>query len=161
MVLQNYWAWHKYIQTTVTSAVTLQGVKDMSGNTVTQLYGGSNQWRSNSILNSLVALVFGTGTTAPTAEDYALETDATASFVASLTTLVNYDSAKNEFIFSATVTNTTADDIIISEIGVRKGIYSTTTDTPQNVLFAREVLQTPITVAAGETKTINYVWTMQ
>lgn len=161
MVLQNYWAWHKYIQTTVTSAVTLQGVKDMSGNTVTQLYGGSNQWRSNSILNSLVALVFGTGTTAPTAEDYALETDATASFVASLTTLVNYDSAKNEFIFSATVTNTTADDIIISEIGVRKGIYSTTTNTPQNVLFAREVLQTPITVAAGETKTINYVWTMQ
>lgn len=161
MVLQNYWAWHKYIQTTATSAVTLQGVKDMSGNTVTQLYGGSNQWRSNSILNSLVALVFGTGTTAPTAEDYALETDATASFVASLTTLVNYDSAKNEFIFSATVTNTTADDIIISEIGVRKGIYSTTTNTPQNVLFAREVLQTPITVAAGETKTINYVWTMQ
>lgn len=176
MILQNYWAWRAQTQTgyTTASKTGVTGITDMTGTAVTALYYSTstttdakkamsmNDMLSYSITDTTeLSLVFGSGNTTPTVLDYALDTDESANLTATGTNAFEYASDKLQIVFAYTVTNNTASEITLTEIGVKKKIYGTSKETPSNVLLAREILSTPISVGADETKSINYVWTMQ
>ena len=174
MILQNYWAWRAQTQNTnTTSNITgITGITDMTGTAVTTIMRGtgssvaapnnSNNTLSNGVTNATaLALVFGSGDTTPTALDYALDTDETTNLTATGTNTFSYASDKMEIVFAYTIRNNSANSITIKEVGIKKQIYTTSISTTVDVLLAREVFSSPITIAAGETKTINYTWTMQ
>lgn len=99
---------------------------------------------------------FGTGTTPATADDYTLEspiTDGTLSFhnAATVSGVANSDHYRYSMTYD--VTNTGSEDITVSEIGLfslnaSSGLWQS--------LLDHTVLETPITVPAGQTVPINY-----
>lgn len=170
MVLQNYWAWRAQTQNNAaTSTLTgITGITDMTGTAVTTLYSsssGAGIW-NNRVLSSsrsditYLRLVFGSGDTTPTVLDYDLAADESANLTLVGMNSINYASDRMEIVFPYTATNNTASDIELKEVGIVKKV-TTTNGVYADVLIAREVLSSPITIAAGETKTINYTWTMQ
>lgn len=172
MVLQNYWAWKKIVEQTMsTGSVSASGMKAIDGTSPINVYTGyvqscallfSTVYGAGTYAGHKTYILLGSGTTEPAATDYSLETDESANFTITGTNTTNYDSGSLQILFALTATNTSASDITISEIGVMKQIQrASNTDQANQVLLTRDVLNTPITFAAGETKTINYVWTMQ
>lgn len=107
----------------------------------------------------------GTGTTAPTADDYCLETDVTSSFTSAVSSVSFTTNAEGHFVITVTWsgTNATSSDIVLTEIGVVKVLGDKTNTsstgasgmTMRTVMMARHVLATPVTVAAGQGTTIT------
>lgn len=99
-------------------------------------------------------IIIGTGTTPPTVNDYKLENQITSGF-GSTTSFPNNDSAvynAKGIVSCCTITNSSqTDDLVINEIGYIKGRAGY-----WNILYDRIVLDTPITIAPGVTKTIEY-----
>ena len=110
-----------------------------------------------------VKMVFGTGTTPAKYTDYKLENPITEGITGVEYYVVrsyNEDSNNYESIITATFTSTI--DTTITEVGLVKSIFDA--DNPSyseyasyyyNVLAAREVLEAPIEVKAGETFTVS------
>lgn len=110
-----------------------------------------------------VKMVFGTGTTPAKYTDYKLENPITEGITGVeyyVAKSYNEDSNNYESIITATFTSTI--DTTITEVGLVKSIFDK--DNPSwaeyaphyyNVLAAREVLETPIEVKAGETFTVS------
>lgn len=110
-----------------------------------------------------VKMVFGTGTTPAKYTDYKLENPITEGITGVEYYVVrsyNEDSNNYEAIITATFTSTI--NTTITEVGLVKSIFDN--DNPiyseyasyyYNVLAAREVLETPIDVKAGETFTVS------
>ena len=110
-----------------------------------------------------VKMVFGTGTTPAKYTDYKLENPITEGITGVeyyVAKSYNEDSNNYEAIITATFTSTI--DATITEVGLVKSIFDK--DNPSwaeyaahyyNVLAAREVLETPIDVKAGETFTVS------
>lgn len=108
-------------------------------------------------------MVFGTGTTPAKYTDYKLENPITEGITGVdyyVAKSYNEDSNNYESIITATFTSTIA--TTITEVGLVKSIFDK--DNPSwaeyashyyNVLAAREVLETPIDVKAGETFTVS------
>ena len=99
-------------------------------------------------------IIIGTGTTPPTVNDYKLENQITSGF-GSTTSFPNSVSAvynAKGIVSCCTITNSSqTDNLVINEIGYiksRAGYW--------NILYDRIVLDTPITIAPGATKTIEY-----
>ena len=99
-------------------------------------------------------IIIGTGTTPPTVNDYKLENQITSGF-GSTTSFPNSDSAvynARGIVSCCTITNSSqTDNLVINEIGYIKskaGYW--------NILYDRIVLDTPITIAPGATKAIEY-----
>lgn len=153
-------------------------IKDISGNNLQYLVGTNFNPAYFSYTQALNAFVtaarpflqwtalVGTGTTEPTADDYVLESDVTSSF-ANVSTSVNYTTDEDGH-FVATMTwagtNTSGQDITITEIGARKPLYksstatvgvSDVTTTASQCLMIRHILQTPVTVEAGSGTSIT------
>lgn len=99
-------------------------------------------------------IIIGTGTTPPTVNDYKLENQITSGF-GSTTSFPNNDSAvynAKGIVSCCTITNSSqTDNLVINEIGYIKGRAGY-----WNILYDRIVLDTPITIAPGATKTIEY-----
>lgn len=99
-------------------------------------------------------IIIGTGTTPPTVNDYKLENQITSGF-GSTTSFPNSDSAvynAKGIVSCCTITNSSqTDNLVINEIGYIKGRAGY-----WNILYDRIVLDTPITIAPGATKTIEY-----
>ena len=105
----------------------------------------------------------GTGSTAPTADDYKLEAVIASGITASdPSRYVNVDSDGNPYIqLIYTLTNTTSSDITINEIGyiqtMRTSNTAGTSATAASYLMLdRTVLSTPVTVPANGTAAIKY-----
>ena len=110
-----------------------------------------------------VKMVFGTGNTPAKYTDYKLENPINEGITGVeyyVAKSYNEDSNNYEAIITATFTSTI--DTTISEVGLVKSIFDK--DNPSwaeyaahyyNVLAAREVLETPIDVKAGETFTVS------
>lgn len=110
-----------------------------------------------------VKMVFGTGNTPAKYTDYKLENPINEGITGVdyyVAKSYNEDSNNYEAIITATFTSTI--DTAISEVGLVKSIFDN--DNPSyieyasyyyNVLAAREVLDTPIDVKAGETFTVS------
>lgn len=177
MILQNYWVWLKQVWQNVSGSADITGVTGlyyMTGTAITTFPARCKDYlqschnlllayTTNVATNGNINLALGSGTTDVTATDYTMATDETSNFTITGTVTLNHASNKLEIVFACEVTNTTAADITLTEIGIRKPITAnySSYNLAGYILFARDILDTPITVAAGETKTINYVWTMQ
>ena len=115
-----------------------------------------NSW-AKSITGTGVS--FGTGTTPATASDYVLESilgdnKINVSTPSSIS-FSRYDTYE-EYTVTFGVTNKTADAITISEMGLTAMPYSPNSGSNYFVLVDRTVLDTPITIPAGQSKQITY-----
>ena len=102
---------------------------------------------------------FGTGTTPATASDYVLESilddkKINVSTPSSIS-FSRYDTYE-EYTVTFGITNKTADAIAISEIGLTAMPYSPYNGNNVFALVDRTVLETPITIPAGQSKQITY-----
>lgn len=116
-----------------------------------QLFGGKSK------------IVLGTGTTPVKYTDYTLEspiTDGIAGVEYYVARSYNEENNTYEVIITATLTSSI--DTTVSEVGIVKAIFDNdyyanfqNASYYYNVLAAREVLETPIDVKAGETFTVS------
>lgn len=142
-------------------------------------YYGSNVAGTSSygLLSSLTAhgssassgIALGTGTTAPTDEDYTIESIISSGLSFSATPHTNeaYDSTNDVYsiYLDLTIANSSAEAITISELCFFVYIYgmtslgvtvSTAASNRNCTLVDRTILETPVTIPAGESKTIRY-----
>lgn len=101
-------------------------------------------------------LMLGTGTTAPTADDYRLESPITTNLSCDSVSVSRTSLIKT---YTATFTNSGSSDITVTEVGFMIYIfynYSNTTENSDHFLMDRTVLDTPITIPAGESRTVTY-----
>ena len=113
-----------------------------------------NNWAKST---TEVGVSFGTGTTPATASDYALESilgDTQISVAAP--NAVSYSQADTYEEYSVTfgITNKTTEAITISEVGLTAAPVIGNPD--KYALVDRTVLDTPITIPAGQSKQITY-----
>lgn len=110
---------------------------------------------STSGSNNTLYLKVGTGTTTPTGNDYEL---ATVNTDISCDVVDAGVSANYTKIYTATFSNPTSSDIVVTEVGLYGNVIFWNYGTPNYIdcLFDRTVLSTPITIPAGESKTITY-----
>jgi hypothetical protein len=100
--------------------------------------------------------MLGTGTTAPTADDYRLESPITTNLSCDSVSVSRTSLIKT---YTATFTNSGSSDITVTEVGFMIYIfynYSSTTENSDHFLMDRTVLETPITIPAGESRTVTY-----
>lgn len=114
--------------------------------------------------NAYDGIYVGTGSTAPTENDYALESVISSGITGSISKTNIYDQT-NEVVgirFTLTLSNTTSEDIAVSEVAkcVRFNTASTSWGNPNAgsrcVMIDRSVLAEPVTVPAGEAAVIYY-----
>lgn len=104
--------------------------------------------------NANLWLKVGTGTTAPTENDYEL---AAVNTDVSCDSVIVGISANYKKTYTAIFSNPTSSDIIVTEVGLYGNImYNSQNDFYMDVLLDRTVLTTPITIPAGESKAITY-----
>ncbi len=146
-----------------TSGANVNYIGETMGNTSSYrarpfgaLINSFNHMATNSGTLGTTFMKIGTGTTEPTESDYNLEvenTNVTCAIVSCGT------SDKLTKIYTATFSNATENDVVITEIGLF-GCFSTYDDDmgdiPLNFLLDRTILNTPITIPAGEIKPITY-----
>lgn len=134
------------------SSVTLV---DSDGNNTTN----SGAFNINAIINALnhlgeqessgvSTIKVGTGTTTPTQNDYDIKNKATG--ITCNSTSIGFTSNLTK-TYTATFSNSTASDINITELGL-----FVTNDSEKTFLLDRTVLSTPITIPAGQSKSITY-----
>lgn len=104
-------------------------------------------------------LIIGTGTTPPTVNDYDLENQIISGFSATTnfprvgnSADVNNICDSRKLVATLTVTNTSSEDLVISELGYIRGSSSNS----KQALYDRIVFDTPVTIAPNETKTFEY-----
>lgn len=111
---------------------------------------------TRSVASSLTSGIhIGSGDTLPTEDDYKLETQITSGISAgSATVSISHENGNPYVNFIVTLTNTTANDIVIKEVGFAQTLYcgdtqgaSATTNTV--LLLDRTVLENPLTVPAN------------
>ena len=102
----------------------------------------------------MYGIFFGTGTTLPTREDYTLESPITNGTLSSSCggVLKGLDADQARLYATHEVKNSGSTDVTITEVGV----FGCASDTSTNVfLLDRTVLDTPITIPAGQSKSIT------
>ena len=110
-----------------------------------------------------VGIVLGSGTTPATENDYRIETPVTgvSASISGSNSLISGNPART---YTIEVTNNNASSVTISEVAYIQKVScantleSSTTYT-KNVCFDRTLLSSPVTIGAGETKTIAYTLT--
>ena len=115
-----------------------------------------NSWSKSTIMSGVS---FGTGTTPATVSDYFLESILTETQInVSTPSSVSFNKfdTYEEYTVTFGVTNKTADAITISEMGLTAIPYSPYSGTPYYVLVDHTVLDTPVTIPAGQSKQITY-----
>lgn len=116
------------------------------GQTVCSILNAFNQIANSESVGSSTIKV-GTGTTAPTADDYNLEDEATGVTCDSVSVGLSGNLTK---IYTGTFANSTSSDVNITELGLflKNNYYS--------FMLDRTILSTPITIPAGQSKSITY-----
>ncbi len=150
---------------------TISSWRNINGNSYNTcwragVFDSSNQAVVSGCLGDfgLLSARFGTGTTPPTADDYKLETDITGSF-ANINVAKSYNLVGDNYDVEALITfngkNNTANDIILSEIGLcfTRNWINGNDYSNYPVMVYREVLDTPVTVAPNQTVTFTLKWT--
>lgn len=143
-------------------------IVDMTGATFyyTGKSGNNYSWPAyqtqTPIFGSNAGIIVGSGNTPTALSDYKLDNQITAGLNGAATVSTGIDTSGNIYLnFDIVFTNTSNADITIREIGWYGVIYCTTsagwtTATGKIVLVDRTVLETPVTIAAGDNETIRY-----
>lgn len=105
--------------------------------------------------NNTLYMMVGTGTREATENDYDLQT---INNLLTCDSVVVNSSGNHTKIYTAVFSNTTSNDIVITEVGLYGNIMYQHFGTPtyDRFLLDRTVLTTPITIPAGESKAITY-----
>lgn len=106
-------------------------------------------------------IVLGTGTTAPTEDDYRLENIITSGLTASVTTNSGVEDGSPYGDINLALQNTSNAAITITEIGIIRSLYDATSfggtsGNTHRYLIDRTVLAERVTIAAGATAIITY-----
>lgn len=125
---------------------------------------GSDTIRSDSITtyNNTAGFYIGSGTNPPAATDYCLQSRITSGFSASTTKSFVDDNGTPTLQVIMTITNTSASDLTIAEIGhfrIMKATptqYSGSSSRNDAYMTERNVLATPIVLAPNDYTTIKY-----
>lgn len=129
--------------------------KDVLGNDVTVLSGEANYAYFANAFNhattdyitlGYVTMRVGTGTTEPTLDDYNLESIPEGITVDSVTVTNTSITTKT---YTAICSNSSDSDITITEVGLYMGSAT-------GYLLDRTILDTPITIPAGESRAVTY-----
>lgn len=139
-------AYYAFQHSAITNYSTLPSLYLLSNND--RIFYGT----SNTSGGSYAGVILGDGDTAVASSDHSLSGNIITAFTA--TTAVSSAYADGKLIFTGTynITNTGADSIIVKEIGLSKKNYATSSRT----LLARSVLETPVTIAPGDTGVVTY-----
>ena len=133
-------------------------------------YGFPLQWLTSAYCRELVVdansydslypgIYFGSGNTPATKADYKLESPITSGLsIVTPSSAVLQSDGDGKYIYSASfiVTNTSADEIIICEIGLFTPGAGQSASTLYLTLMERTVLSEPIIIAPGERKVVTY-----
>lgn len=143
-------------------------IKDVNGNTLYSSGNISNYPAGKTsavIINTTTnpGIYLGSGSTPPTENDYSLESRITGGLTPSSTNeTAGVDENGNPFItFVFTLTNTTANDITVAEIGyfqtcMAAASYGGNASAYERFMLDRTVLQNPVTVPANGNAVIEY-----
>lgn len=143
-----------------TAAITLTNISgddkvtNLNYYSVFSFINSLNHMSTAPTTNSVTFIRCGTGTTEATEDDYKLENYATGLTCDSVVTAIGGNYSKKTY--TATFSNTTDADISVTEIGFFTNCYYRTSGDNDNFLLDRIVLDTPITIPAGESKAITY-----
>lgn len=127
-------------------------------------YSASKTFRAAAMSDSgSDGIYIGSGTTAATEDDYAMENVIT-SCTATITDTTVYDSENYRYIerLEITISNPTAADVTVSELGLFVSVQTassrgtSTSANPKLFMVEHTVLATPVTVPAGEASVIRY-----
>lgn len=136
----------------------MDGTSDTNGAISLTYMGGTNNashYCGNS--SSTFHVMIGGGDTAPTKNDYDM---ADTSIIASdkMVSMTQVASATRESGTTVTTQwkNNSSSAIVIKELGLAFKRSSTAYSKAANILFARKVLDTPVTVQPGETYAFSY-----
>ena len=117
-----------------------------------------NSWYDG-VANVKYGVSFGTGTTPADVSNYCLENILTSTQITvSIPSAVSYSRGDNydEYSVSFGVTNKITEAITVSEVGLTAAPYYSGGSSDVCVLVDRTVLDTPITIPAGQSKQITY-----
>lgn len=111
-----------------------------------------------SVFDGNSGVVFGTGTTPATIDDYKLESPIYNGFTRTGggNGAMSVDDKGISFFAVYGITNTGTDNLVISEIGLFGNLYYTSNTATECCLLDRTVLETPITIAPNESKQLTY-----
>ena len=131
-------------------------VKDINGNDVYSVDCGQSNYSFTRDTNWLNAkIIIGSGTTKPKITDYILETEITEGYDCSTLSKRYIQGEEKDYLnIYGTITNTGTVDLTFSEIGLL-GFQNISGSSTTYILFAREVYDTPITIAPGESVAVN------
>ena len=156
MFTNNYWLMKAYAEghAAPSNYATLEiGLKDKNGEDANiYVIGGNATYPAYSApWNTALCsrLIVGTGNNPASVSDVDLQTDVTSSLSSveqTATTGADNNSLKTVYTISAT--NDTGAEITIKEVGIETTVYNSSNQTFK-ILTARQLLQNPITVAAG------------
>lgn len=168
MVLRNYWEYRKVADDPNTWNVSSGGtirvpIKDTAGNDCDfyyyNIYNSSTTTpgaANNNAFWKQLGIMVGSGATEPTVNDYNLESQISNAQIV-VNSLVFSAPETNKEAYTLTATITASADITIREVGLFKPIhYSNSGDYSKDVLMARNVLSTPISIASGASQTIAF-----
>ena len=115
-------------------------------------------WRGN---DTDYGIVLGTGTTAPTEDDTALESIISGGLSVTVTQRSGLKGGVPFVEYNLAINNTGSEPVTISEIGYIQRLYSATvidgtSGTYHPFLLDRTVMARPVTIPAGETGVIRY-----
>lgn len=174
MLLKN-WYNHLYARIGYNSQIT---VNDMLGNSrsasvngnatgdlsfggveATSCYSPSMRYLRTALKADLGGAIIGTGTTAPTFDDYALSGELISTFSAtvSFSSAADNDGVTNTAVY--TITNTGSTAFTIGEIGLFVNATNAATSTTGGkycVLVERSLLEVPVTIPAGGVGQVTY-----
>ena len=102
---------------------------------------------------SKCGVIIGDGDTAPTIDDYCLAGNIITDFTATSSISSSISNGKAIATGTYSITNTGAVAFTIREIGLSR---ANTNSSSVRVLLTRDVLQTPITIDPGDTKSLIY-----
>lgn len=169
MILNAYWQIMNDIMTEADdSGNKSETVKGTDGNDVSYPIKCNNSgykmqyFIENTNMKGDVSFRVGTGNTEPAADDYEMANDVTDSLTGTSLTVnhvMGEDGAKVVYTFSAS--NQTGDSLTISEVGIVKTLKNGESSSPSrgDVLIARDILDTPVTVPSGSGFVLTYEWT--
>ena len=168
MILNNYWIYKNWAESTGWNGLTAAAYSDnyyktIDGEDMQLVVQNSNDnIRHNICIKDQLSARVGTGTTEPTANDYRLGTDVMSSLSNVVTTCNTSSSDDNKVVTVITISgvNNTNSTLELTEIGVTKTALGKVGGGIANhaLLFIRSLLETPKVVAPGEGFFLTFEW---
>lgn len=159
MILRN---WYNMLKANNMRRAMANGYVTTSGATTDAGYYNSTgvivglAFRADNVVfnSSANGIVLGSGTTAPTLDDYKLEDQIKSGLTCSVSYVTDDN---NDTSYLLTITNATDEDIVIGEIGIQSMAWKTyNSNSSVWVLVDRTVLDYPVTIPPGGIGQITY-----